>query len=270
MNFKDSIINRESEFYDRYAETVIINRLEPLRAFPLCSGEYAYVLKLLGDISGQTVLDIGCGHGDSTAYFSLKGAKVIGIDVSHKCLVLARNLAQKWRVEEQTDFIGMDIRNMGLSSEFFNIIYGDGVLHHLDMRSALGEINRVLKRGGIAIFIEPQRGNIFMRIYRLFAADVRSLDEKPLTAKDLIFLRKIFKNVDITSFQLLSLIIFALYFIKLRLLKRIWPYWFDDVTHGKVLPKMYRFLQKLDMVILNNVPFLRKYTWNLVICYTKK
>jgi ubiquinone/menaquinone biosynthesis C-methylase UbiE len=59
-------------------------------------------------------------------------------------------------------FIECDCENLPLKDNSFDMITGNGVLHHLpDMEKALGEIKRVLKPGGVAVFLhEPnKRGN---------------------------------------------------------------------------------------------------------------
>jgi len=46
--------------------------------------------KYLPDVSGAEVLDIGCGTGRISRYFSERGAKVLGIDFSAKSIEIAR------------------------------------------------------------------------------------------------------------------------------------------------------------------------------------
>lgn len=47
--------------------------------------------KLLPDLQGKTVLDIGCGYGHNCLDFIKRGAKkVIGIDISEKMLDVAK------------------------------------------------------------------------------------------------------------------------------------------------------------------------------------
>ena len=48
----------------------------PDTAFPL---EYAFYL--LGNAQGKTVLDLGCGTGDSIPGLAGRGARVVGIDL---------------------------------------------------------------------------------------------------------------------------------------------------------------------------------------------
>ena len=47
-------------------------------------------LEFVGDLSGKTVLDAGCGEGTNTRIFAGRGARITGADLSGKMLELAR------------------------------------------------------------------------------------------------------------------------------------------------------------------------------------
>lgn len=49
-----------------------------------------HLLDLLGDITGHTVLDAGCGEGYLTRALAARGAQVTGIDLSPRLIALAR------------------------------------------------------------------------------------------------------------------------------------------------------------------------------------
>src|SRR5258705_10738135 len=49
-----------------------------------------YVFHLLDDVAGKVVLDLGCGKGGNSLLAVLRGARVVGIDVSAHALDLAR------------------------------------------------------------------------------------------------------------------------------------------------------------------------------------
>lgn len=82
-------------------------------------------------------------------------------------------------------------------------MYGAGILHHLDLETALNEINRVLKPDGIATFFEPLDINPIGKLVRYFTPDARTEDEKPFSYKELKVLRKHF-NIKIETFQFTS------------------------------------------------------------------
>jgi SAM-dependent methyltransferase len=44
---------------------------------------------------------------------------------------------------------------MSFPDDSFDLVFGSGIIHHLDIDRALGEIARVLRPGGRAVFVEP-------------------------------------------------------------------------------------------------------------------
>jgi trans-aconitate methyltransferase len=52
---------------------------------------WSVVYESLGDLRGQTVLDLGCGPGDQAADLAARGATVVGIDLDETLLATARS-----------------------------------------------------------------------------------------------------------------------------------------------------------------------------------
>src|SRR5215471_11601746 len=76
-----------SEARDTRVERVEVQRyLDPPAdtPFPL---EYAFYL--LGKVDGKTVLDLGCGSGESIPALVARGARVVGVDLSPDLIQLA-------------------------------------------------------------------------------------------------------------------------------------------------------------------------------------
>src|SRR3954464_14762455 len=48
-----------------------------------------YAFHMIGNVSGKTVLDYGCGNGENSLPLAARGARVIGLDVSADLLDLA-------------------------------------------------------------------------------------------------------------------------------------------------------------------------------------
>ena len=44
-----------------------------------------HISKVLGDLNGKTLLDIGCGLGEASVYFAIRGAEVTSRDISKEC-----------------------------------------------------------------------------------------------------------------------------------------------------------------------------------------
>ena len=100
------------------------------------------------------ILDIGCGSGQFTKYFSEKGFTTIGIDVSEEMLKIARKKVLN------CEFKFMDMRELEFNNEEFDGLFVFYSLYHLskkDVPLALKEFNRVLKPNGI-IMLALQEG----------------------------------------------------------------------------------------------------------------
>jgi SAM-dependent methyltransferase len=55
--------------------------------------------RLIGDVTGKRVLDLGCGMGHGAVALARQGAKVIGVDADPSQLALARELADRHGVK---------------------------------------------------------------------------------------------------------------------------------------------------------------------------
>jgi ubiquinone/menaquinone biosynthesis C-methylase UbiE len=98
-------------------------------------------------LTGQTVLEIGCGYGGMVAALLDQGAgTVIGIDVSQERLAYAKKrLAQEPRCQLALD----DIHHTGLPAASVDLAVTDAVLEHVtDITVALTEVSRILRPGG--------------------------------------------------------------------------------------------------------------------------
>jgi SAM-dependent methyltransferase len=79
----------------------------------------------------------------------------------------------------------MDANNLEFDNASFDIVYGTGILHHLEFERALSEIRRVLKPGGTLIFSEPLDINPVGRVVRWLTPRARTQDEQPLRVREL-------------------------------------------------------------------------------------
>jgi 2-polyprenyl-3-methyl-5-hydroxy-6-metoxy-1,4-benzoquinol methylase len=152
-------------------------------AYPL---EYSY--HLLGDVSGQHVLDIGCGSGMNSVLVAKHGAFVTGIDISPSLTRLATRRAELNGVGDQVRVMVTSAHDLPFARGSFDVVFGMAILHHLDLEAVSREVHRVLKRGGRAIFQEPVRNSALIKRVRALipyrAPDV-SPYERPLTDAEL-------------------------------------------------------------------------------------
>jgi len=130
------------------------------------------------------ILDYGCGLGDRSFEMATLGHDITGIDLSSNYIKLA-NTKKIERSFNNINFIEMDAHKLKFENEAFDLVIGDGILHHLDFEQALKEVRRVLMGGGVAIFKEPLADNPLLKIFRFFTPKARTVDERPFSGKDL-------------------------------------------------------------------------------------
>ena len=156
------------------------------------------------------VLDYGCGIGNFAQEVSEFGPKkIVAVDISEEAIKKAKK--KSGEVSKNIDFKVDNCENLSLDSNSFDIVYGSGILHHLDLKKSLNEINRVLKKDGTIIFVEPLATNPLINIYRKFTPNARSPDEHPFKSGDIKLINSIFKNVEIKYYGFLTLVFFPFY-----------------------------------------------------------
>jgi len=99
----------------------------------------------LESLTGQTVLDAGCGMGRHARQIAPYVGRVVAVDFSRAIEQAARNSADRPNV----DCVQADLLSLPLADGAFDFIYSLGVLHHLaDTERALREIVRKLRPVG--------------------------------------------------------------------------------------------------------------------------
>jgi ubiquinone/menaquinone biosynthesis C-methylase UbiE len=120
--------------------------------------------------------------------------QVVGIDISEKYVRDAeRQLTGLAINRELFEFRVMDAHELHFSDNTFDFVIGRGILHHLDLDTAIREIHRVLKPGGRASFLEPLADNPLLRIFRALTPRARTEDERPLSSRELMIIAQHFQ-----------------------------------------------------------------------------
>jgi SAM-dependent methyltransferase len=189
------------------------------------------------------VLEYGCGDGrfslgdnhlpDNTARFH-------GIDISDAAVERARDRARSQGLAN-CEFTVMDAEQLTFADGKFDVVFGQGILHHLDLAKSLNEILRVLRPGGIAVFCEPMGHNPLINRFRDKTPEMRTPDEHPLLISDIRFARTVFGKVDVHFFGLATLAAVP----------------FRNYRFGKGLKKV---CERLDSVLLR-IPVIQKHAW---------
>jgi len=110
-------------------------------------------VRLLGDMRGKDLLDYGCGQGQEAACFAMLGARVTAIDISEIGIRVGQEMAAANNLE--IDFRVMSCTATEFSECSFDLVHGLGILHHVGLAEGLSEAHRLLRPGGVAVFLEP-------------------------------------------------------------------------------------------------------------------
>jgi ubiquinone/menaquinone biosynthesis C-methylase UbiE len=79
----------------------------------------------------------------------------------------------------------MDAHTLQFEENKFDMVFGFGILHHLEASTAFDEICRVLKPGGRVLLQEPLADNFLLKMFRLLTPKARTKDERPFTKEDI-------------------------------------------------------------------------------------
>ena len=197
---------------------------------------------------GKHLLDYGCGVGNNLNNVSnFQAERITCIDISEVSIEKAKKKASEFmhKIEFHVD----NCENSKLNDGAFDLIYGSGILHHLNMKKCLNEIHRLLKNNGKMIFIEPLGTNPIINIYRKLTPNSRSEDEHPLLQKDFDLISNKYGKVEIKYYGFLTLVFFLFY----RSPKKSFTF------------KIFSFLDQL----LFKIKFLRFLAWSVLIVARK-
>jgi len=255
---------REAAFHDEWASTMDPDTMLVDETFSSVTAvENQHILERFGTLRGTRVLDYGCGAAEAGVYFAKQGADVVGIDVSPGMLAVAKKLAEHHGVAIETREVTEN--RIPADAGEFDLIYGNGVLHHVDLSIARPELARILKPTGKGCFIEPLTYNPVIEVYRRIADTVRTPDEHPLSFKDIASFRQSFDDVSHREFWLSALAVFMRFYAWERVDPKKERYWKKIYTDADRLRGFYMPLRKLDEAILRRVPALGRLCWNTVI-----
>ena len=98
---------------------------------------------------GKRVLEIGVGLGADHQRFAEAGAKLFGIDLTERAV---EHTIRRLRLLGLPSRVTVgDAERLNFPDQYFDVVYSWGVLHHSpDTQKAVGEVFRVLKKGGAA------------------------------------------------------------------------------------------------------------------------
>lgn len=167
-----------------------------------------YRFRILGPLAGHRVLDVGCGMGDNAILLALAGAEVTGVDVSPRSVEIAERRARATGLPVAPRFVCAPIETADLPAGAFDVVWGDGVLHHVipELDGVLGRLRALARPGGRFVFSEPVNRAPALR--RLRAALPIPADgtpgERPLEEAELEIVRRHVPDLALRPFGLLG------------------------------------------------------------------
>jgi SAM-dependent methyltransferase len=132
---------------------------------------------------GADILEYGCAYGDNALRLAATARSATGIDISDVAIEKGRARARR-RGLANVRLEAMNAEAMDFPDASFDLVFGSGIIHHLDIDRAFAEIARVLRPGGRAVFVEPLGLNPLIEIYRRLTPNARTPDEHPLLRQD--------------------------------------------------------------------------------------
>ena len=114
------------------------------------AGEWHKLQPLFPELTGKTVLDLGCGYGWHCKYAAQQGAEcVLGIDQSERMIAEARKRNDAGCVTYRV----CGLQDFDYPADAFDLVISNLVLHYIeDLEEIYCNVRRTLKDGGIFLF----------------------------------------------------------------------------------------------------------------------
>ncbi len=247
MSSKDRIANEKAFHNETYSEGKRNLHYGYYEIFAQIRADFRERVRM--SVRGVDVLELGCGIHTFAPEFAPEARNMTGIDISEEAVNKSRNIADEAGLQN-CSFQVMNAEELELPEHSVSLIFGSGIIHHLDLDAFFTESARVLKKDGRILFMEPLGHNPFINLFRLLTPSIRTPDEHPLLRKDLVLIGKYFKELDIKYYYLFSLLAV--------------PFRNKSIFAG-----MVRFLDSLDQLFFKFIPFGKYMAWYVLVDASK-
>lgn len=195
-------LKSEAVYFDKYYWALGDRPFSPL----LINKVFRLVEQERKDLTCVRVLDLGCGLGAWAKEFKVRGAEVIGVDLSTNVI------SEACKRNKDIKFVVANASECVFQKNSFELVFCGYLLHHLgeeDMFKSLLSMNKVLKPGGILFSLDP---NAFSPLVSILAAVIKfkavarlfgfhglqSPDERPLKPS---FLERCYRKAEFTEIK---------------------------------------------------------------------
>ena len=216
---------------------------------------YSKMKKKLGDIKGKRVLEYGCGTGWITYDLASMGGIIDSFDISQVAVDKVDQLLKEHNLDRNCNIKKMAAEDLNYPDNYFDIVFGFAILHHLDLDKAIPELHRVMKPSGRAYFAEPLGNNPIINLYRKFTPQYRTIDESPIKLKEFSEHTNLFSEFFHEEVYLTALVPSLLVYLP---------------CFGRFFNRLVNPLMKLDEFLLKHSPELGKWAWYSIFSFHKK
>lgn len=112
------------------------------------------VKAFLNLLDGDIILDVGCGHGRDSLYFSKKGLTTIGLDLSPELIRISKSNSK------DTCFMLADMRSPPIKNNSMDGLWISASFHHLEKKDApeaIDQLYQTMKTGGV-LYMAVKKG----------------------------------------------------------------------------------------------------------------
>lgn len=252
--------NHYNEFYRKHLNS-FLGEVKTLGEQRKSYNPYWRIYELVAEneLRGRRILDCGCGAGEHSIRLASMGAVVHGVDISETAVEIAKERAKESGCGDRLSFSVSTLEQLPFEDDYFDFVFGVDILHHVDVRKAILEVERILKRQGKAFFKEWREFPMFdkirnsslgLKLVPKIPKSAHFVDytpmEKKLSDEELLFVKSHFSRVEFHHFRVVARLA--------RLVK-------DGIFIEKLL--------KIDHWLMRYIPFMKILSGEVIIVIEK-
>lgn len=244
----------EADFHNEYfsGDIGLRHKQSPYYPKKIQEIEHRIMLAKLGNLTSKKVLLYGAGQHFSLVRSLVEcGASVVVTDISFVALKLLKK-----KIDEIPELSGVctvllaDCEKQPFTDGSFDVCFGRSILHHLELEDSLRGMEKLLKRDGKIIFLEPLGGNPLIAFYRKITPEARTPFEHPFSMRDLENFKRFFSNVSFDFFYAATLLSF--FFCRI-------------VPNEYLFSLTFSLLSKVDRFLIRVLPMYHFLCWDVIV-----
>ena len=245
----------EKEYHDKYVSTNELRGFESkFYAAVARDKEDELIFNFLGGLYNKKVLFYGSGgHFSLLKKLHQKGAHVTAIDISPNTVKMMNDAIDTEGLSSEAEAIVMDCESLDFKAASFDVVLARSIIHHLNVEVAMEEIQRVLKKGGSFVAVEPLGTNWLINLYRWFTPMSRTLDEHPFKKKDIDNILRHFPGSRMHYFYCSAIL----------------AYFQRMISGDRYFDKLFCTLHWIDQKIFLKLPLMRFMFWDIIVLSQK-